>query len=81
MEDKMRSFNTQLIEVPEAGSKKYGGETIIKELSKYFRAKFEKAHRTPNKIIQHLETLYQNYKTSKIKWKQHKATRGKAGYK
>lgn len=32
----MRSFNTQLIEVPETGSKKYGGETIIKELSGVF---------------------------------------------
>lgn len=77
MEDKT-SFNTQLIEVPEAGSKEYGGEIIIKKnYQKYFGAKFEKTHRTPSKIAQHLETLYQNYKTSKIKGKHFKTIRSK----
>lgn len=34
MEDKMRSFNIQLIEVPEGGSKEHGGEAILKRIIK-----------------------------------------------
>lgn len=51
MEDQRRCFNTQLIEVLEAGSKEqWWRKDNKKNYPKYFRVKFEKAQRTPGKI-------------------------------